>query len=121
MKESILKTKSFEFALNAVQQFQSLQNNREFILSKQFVRSSTSIGANVREANNAESLKDFIHKLHISQKECDETIYWLELLFASNYINQNEFEKLNKQANELLKILKSSIYTSKLKLKSTNS
>ena len=77
------------------------------------MRSGTAIGALVREAQNAESTKDFIHKLSISQKECDETIYWLELLKATDYINEQEFESLNNEAIELLKMLRSSIITSK--------
>jgi len=82
-------------------------------MSKQLLRSGTSIGALVREAQNAESSKDFIHKLSISQKECDESIYWLELLKATEYINELEFESLNNDAIELLKMLRSSIITSK--------
>lgn len=65
---------------------------REFILSKQLLRSATSIGANLREAKNAQSDLDFIHKNAIAQKECDETIYWLELLFETNYISKDEFD-----------------------------
>jgi len=82
-------------------------------MSKQLIRSGTAIGALVREAQNAESSKDFIHKLSISQKECDESIYWLELLKATDYINEQEFESLNNDAIELLKMLRSSILTSK--------
>lgn len=82
-------------------------------MSKQLMRSGTAIGALVREAQNAESTKDFIHKLSISQKECDESIYWLELLKATDYIDEQEFESLNNEANELLKMLRSSIITSK--------
>ena len=86
---------------------------KEYIMSKQLMRSGTAIGALVREAQNAESSKDFIHKLSISQKECDESIYWLELLKATEYINEQEFDSLNNDAIELLKMLRSSIITSK--------
>ncbi len=82
-------------------------------MSKQLLRSGTAIGALVREAQNAESSKDFIHKLSISQKECDESVYWLELLKATEYLNEQEFESLIYDAIELLKILRSSILTSK--------
>ena len=82
-------------------------------MSKQLLRSGTAIGALVREAQNAESSKDFIHKLSISQKECDESLYWLELLKATDYINDQEFGSLNNEATELLKMLRSSIITSK--------
>jgi four helix bundle protein len=84
-------------------------------MSKQLLRSGTSVGANIREAQNAESRLDFIHKLAIAQKECDETLYWLELLNQSNYILTNEFESIQNNASELLKMLKSSIITTKQK------
>jgi len=86
---------------------------KEFVLSKQFLRSGTSIGANVREALNAESQADFVHKLAIAQKECDETIYWLELLKETNFITEMEFKSINNDAIENLKILRSIILTSK--------
>lgn len=117
MKENVLKTKSFEFALNSISMYKELTNNKEFILSKQFLRSATSVGANVREANNSQSVADFIHKLYISLKECDESQYWLELLFASNYINKNNFEDMINISDEIKRILKSSILTSKSRLK----
>lgn len=86
-------------------------------MSKQFLRSGTSIGANIREANNAQSWADFIHKLSISQKECDETMYWLELLYETNYIEQDEFDNLYFKSNELLKMIRSSILTVKSNMK----
>ena len=93
-----------------------LKEHAEYILSQQLIRSGTSIGAIVREAEHAESTKDFIHKLAISQKECDETVYWLELLNATHYLSQDLFDSIVGDANELLKIIKSSILTSKSKL-----
>ena len=113
MKESILKTKSYEFALNVVSTYKSLIAEKEFILSKQFLRSGTSIGANIREANNAQSKADFIHKLSISLKESDETDYWLELLKDSNYISLIDFKKLSNQNTDLNRMLISSIKTLK--------
>lgn len=81
MSDSIIKIKSFELAISGVNFYKYLVNEKkEYIMSKQFLRSITSVGANVREAINAQSKLDFIHKLAIAQKECDETIYWLELL-----------------------------------------
>ena len=77
------------------------------------MKSSTSIGANIREAQNAESKADFVHKLAIAQKECDESIYWLELLKETDYISKSEFDELSKDANELLKIIRSIIITTK--------
>ena len=97
------------------------ENKKEFILSKQLLRSGTSIGAMVREAINAETLKDFIHKLSIAQKECDETCYWLELLKEANYISEKEFISIYDDALELLKIIRSIIIKSKQKLTANNS
>ncbi len=83
-RKNVLKKKSFEFAIKIVEMYKFLcESKREFVLSKQVLRSGTSIGANVREANHAQSGKDFIHKLSIAQKECDETLYWLELLYTT--------------------------------------
>lgn len=75
MSESIFKNKSYQLAIDGVSLFKILQDRKEFILSKQLLRSITSVGANVREAVNAQSKADFIHKLSISQKECDESLY----------------------------------------------
>lgn len=118
MKKDIITEKSFDFAVNIVNLYKSLtQDKREFVLSKQILRSGTSIGANIRESKNAESKADFIHKNAIAQKECDETIYWLELLHRTNYITAEEFSYLNNSAVELLKIIKSIIITTKKNLK----
>ena len=116
MRESILRTKSYQFALNSVTICKDLIEKKEYILSKQLIRSSTSIGANIREANYAQSTKDFIHKLSISLKECDETQYWLELLYDSNYLNEVAFKSLHQQSSEIKRMLSSSILTSKKKL-----
>nr|WP_221405171.1 four helix bundle protein [Algoriella xinjiangensis] len=118
MMANILKEKSFDLALNIIQLSKDLQSKSEFVLSKQVLRSGTAVGALVRESQNAESAKDFIHKLSIAQKECDETLYWLELLFRSNYIEKEIFSKLYTDCSEVLKILKSIIITSKQKLNS---
>lgn len=116
MGKSILKDKSFEFALKVVEIYKTLtQNSKEFVMSKQLLRSGTSIGANIREAQNAQSNADFIHKLSISQKECDESLYWLELLHQSNYLDKKVFEELEADAISLLKMLKSAILTTKQK------
>ena len=113
-KENVVREKSFKFAVRAIRLYKVLGNDRkEFILSKQLLRSGTSIGANVREALNAESDADFVHKLAIAQKECDETCYWLELLHETEFINEFEFNSLYNDASELLKILRSIILSSK--------
>ncbi len=117
-KKSILKDKSFAFALRCIRLYRYLSETKnEYVLSRQLVRSGTSVGANVRESRNAESTADFAHKLGIAQKECDETIYWLELLEQSEYIKKAEFISMNEDAEELLKMLRSSILTSKQKMK----
>jgi four helix bundle protein len=114
MSESIVKNKSFELAVQGVNFYKLLiSEKKEFVIIKQFLRSVTSVGANVREAINAQSKADFIHKLSISQKECDETLYWLELLKETNYISDLEFKPLHELNTEVLKIIRSIIITSK--------
>jgi four helix bundle protein len=117
MKDNVIRSKSFQFAVNTVKMYKEIMHKKhEFILCKQFVRCGTSIGANVREGINAESRPDFIHKLGIAQKECDETIYWLELLHATEYIPQIEMLRMKSDAEEILKILRSIILTAKQNL-----
>jgi four helix bundle protein len=112
-KENIILKKSYDFALEIVQLYKILAEQKEYVLSKQLLRSGTSIGANVHEAVAAESKKDFIHKLGIAAKEARETLYWLNLLRDSNYINQEQFEVLHTSCNSLIKILNSIILTTK--------
>jgi four helix bundle protein len=114
MKENIIKEKTFAFAIRVIKLFQFLQKDKkEFVLSKQLLRSGTAVGALVRESEHAESKPDFVHKLAIAQKECNETIYWLELLEKTNYINAGQFESINNDAVDILKIITSIIKTSK--------
>ena len=106
MKENIIKDKSFQFAVRVVKLCKYLNSSKkEYILSKQLLKSGTSVGAMIREAEFAESKADFIHKLAISQKEINETIYWLELLCETEYISDEEFKSLNNDAIEVIKIL----------------
>ena len=86
MKDNIIKSKSFAFALEIIALYSLLIDNKEFILSKQLLRSGTSIGANVNEALASESRADFIHKMSIASKEARETLYWLELLNISQIV-----------------------------------
>ena len=117
MSENIIKTKSFSFALRIVKLYQFLCNNkREFVLSKQLLRSGTAIGALVRESVQAESKLDFIHKLSIAQKEANESDYWLELLFQSEYLDTVQFQSLKSDIDEINKILASIIITTKQKI-----
>ena len=87
MKQNIIKERSFNFALEIVSQYKVLTSERrEFVMAKQLLRSGTSIGANVREAEHAESKPDFIHKIAVALKEANETDYWLDLLYQSKYL-----------------------------------
>lgn len=113
VKDNIIVRKSYEFALSIVALYKQLVEKKEFVLSKQILRSGTSIGANIHEAVSGESKKDFIHKLGIAVKEARETSYWLNLLKDSNYLHVNEFNRLNNLCDELIKILNSIILTTK--------
>jgi four helix bundle protein len=110
-----LKKKSFGFAVRIVNLYKYLcEDKREFVLSKQLLRSGTSVGAMVYEAEHAESKADFIHKMSVAQKEISETIYWLELLREVEYISKQEFDSINSDAVEIIKMITSSIKTTKL-------
>lgn len=111
---SVVKDKSFGFAIQVTHTCKYLIDNRkEYTLSKQFLRSGTAIGALVREAQNAESKADFVHKMAIAQKECGETIYWIELLKETGYLDNDEFKIMHNNATDLLKMLRSIIITTK--------
>jgi four helix bundle protein len=113
-KGNVVCEKSFKFSIRIVKLYKVLNNERkEYIICKQLFRSGTSVGANIREAVNAESNADFIHKLAIAQKECDESCYWLELLYETEFINKSEFDSIHNDAVELLKIIRSIILSSK--------
>ena len=119
-KENIIITKSFQFAIRIVKLYKILsETKKEYVISKQLLRCGTSIGANIREAHNAESKNDFIHKMGIAQKETGEVIYWLELLNATEYFTEKEFQSVVSDANELMKIIRSIILSTKQNLKKT--
>jgi four helix bundle protein len=114
MKENIVKNKSFGFAVRIVKLYQYLcEQKKEFVLSKQLLRSGTSLGAMIREAEHAESKLDFKHKMAISQKEINETIYWLELLKTTDYLTREQFESINADAAEVIKLITTIIKTTK--------
>lgn len=114
MKESIVFDKSKSFALRIIALYKYLcDEKKEFILSKQLLRSGTSIGANIAEASCAYSSKEFLAKMYIAFKECAETAYWLELLYKAQYLNQPEFDSINTDCTELQKILSSITKTMK--------
>ena len=111
--DSIAKTKSMAFAKRIVRLYQFLSRDmQEYVLSKQVLRSGTSIGANIAEAIYGSSSKDFVAKLSIAEKECAETLYWLELLNSCDYIADNLYQSLRKDCSELLSILAASIKSS---------
>jgi len=117
MSHSIVRIKSFDFAVSIVKLCRSLTSEKkEYALSNQLIRSGTSIGANVREALNTQTRREFIHKLSLSQRECDETLYWLELLNSAELITPEQFLSHRRDAAELFKIIRSIILTSKAKL-----
>ena len=117
-KHNPLRDKSFQFAVRIVNLHKYLiETKKEFTMSNQVLRSGTNPGAMVREAEFAESGSDFIHKLSIGRKENGETQYWLELLYATNYISKNESESLISDSQELGKLFTSSIKTKKRNLK----
>ena len=102
----MVRDKSFGFAVRVINLYKFLQtNNHEFTLSRQILKSGTSVGACIRESENAESRADFIHKLGLAQKEVNETIYWLELLETSKFISVDQFKSLNRDAVEIMKLL----------------
>ena len=114
MNENIIKEKSFAFAVRIVKLYKYMcDEKREFTLSKQLLRSGTSVGAMVREAEYAETTKDFLHKLAVAQKEINETIYWLALLQETGYLESNHYESINADAIEIIKILTSIIRSTK--------
>lgn len=114
-RPNIIKDKSFAFALRIVKCYKFLVENKEFILSKQLLRSGAAVGALVREAEHAESKADFIHKMARAQKEANETEYWIELLFQSDYLEETHYKSMFSDIVELNKILASIIITSKEK------
>lgn len=121
MRENIYRVKSKSFALEIINLCNRLKENKEYNISNQLFRSGTSIGANICEAECSSSTKDFINKLTISLKECNESTYWLELLHESGYITTIEFNHYYDLAIELRRMLLSSINTNKSKLTSHNS
>jgi len=118
MKESILTEKSFNFAIRIVNTYKYLSDiKKEYVLSNQLLRAGTAIGALQSEVCFAESKVDFIHKYGIAQKECNESIYWLKLLYRTDFINLKEFDSLTNDAVEIMKILTASIITAKKSVK----
>ncbi len=106
MKENIIQVKSFNFALRVIKLYQYLvKNKKEFVLSKQILRSGTAIGANVEEALGGQSRKDFLNKMSIAYKEARETSYWLRLLKGADILSEKHFLSISQDLEEISKIL----------------
>jgi four helix bundle protein len=117
IKNDPLRDKTFLLAIRIVNLYRYLADDKkEYVMSKQVLRAGTNPGAMVREAANAENGSDFIHKLAIAQKETGETQYWLELLWKTNYLSEVEFQSINADSIEVMKLLTSSIVTKKKKM-----
>ena len=113
MSTNVSVEKSFEFAVRIVNLYKYLTNEqKEYVLSKQLLRCGTSIGANVSEAQRGQSKADFISKMSIALKEANETLYWLKLLYKTDYLNKSQFTSLNNDITELISILTSICKTS---------
>ena len=105
-EKSILYNKSFNFSLDIIKLYKNLKfTNHEYILANQILRSGTSIGANISESFSAQSTKDYLSKLYISLKECNETIYWLKLLISSEIKKKKAGNRLTASASEIARIL----------------
>ena len=117
MSENIIREKTYQFALKVVLVCKELTNQKEYVLSKQLLRSATSIGANVEEGIQGQSKPDFIHKFSIAQKEAFETHYWLRLLRDSGYLSKENASQLLSDCEEIQKIITAILKTSKSNIK----
>lgn len=121
MKDNVVKNKSFAFAVKVIRLYQFLcEHKREFVLSKQLLRSGTSVGAMIWEAEHAETKNDFKHKMGIAQKEINETIYWLELLKETDYLSIEQFEKIHSDAIEIIKLVTAILKSTKANINKGN-
>ena len=105
--------KSLDFAVRIVNLYKCLLERHEVVMSKQILRSGTSIGVNVREANSAQSKSDFISKTGIALKECDETGYWLELLVRTDYLSRDEYGSIESDRREIFALITTIVKTAK--------
>ena len=112
-KKGMIQQESFNLALLIIDISDKLVAKQEFIFARQLLRSGTAVGAMVREAQNAESKRDFVHKLAIAQKECDETIYWVELLISTKKLPIEDLKPVATHCTSVLKIIRSAIITTK--------
>ena len=114
-KDNLIVKKTKGFAIQIIHLYLYLsKEKKEYVLSKQILRSGTSIGANVKEATQAQSKADFISKMSIALKEASETEYWLELLKETSFLTENQFNEINKENESIIKIITKIIKTSKI-------
>ena len=118
-EENIIAIKSMKFAIRVINLYKYLVDKNEYVLSKQILRSGTSVGANCRESRNAQSLPDFVNKLNIALKEADETAYWLELLKEGSFIDEQSYTSIYSDCDEPIKLLTSIIKTSKKRMENS--
>ena len=116
--KNIIADKSYKFSIRIVNLYKHLSiEKREFVLSKQMLRSGTAVGALVREAEHAQSKADFLNKMNIALKEANETEYWLSLMKDTDYLSESEFHSINNDCSEILKLLISIVKSTKTALK----
>lgn len=121
LKENLVYKKAFKFSIRIVRLYKYLvEEKNEYILSKQILRSGTSIGANIKEGIVAQSKKDFLSKMYVSLKEADETEYWLEILNQSEYIESKVYDSIIEECKEINKLLCATVKTTKKNLINTN-
>ena len=113
MTDNVVVEKSFKFAIETVEIYKKLCRNKEYVISKQLLRSGTSIGANIREAVQGQSKKDFLSKMNIALKEANETEYWIELLIETNYLDRKTNTWYLNHSKELCRILNTIVKTTK--------
>lgn len=113
MKNNIIAEKSVDFSIRLIKLYKILSEKKEFVLSKQLLRSGTAIGALVREAEHAQSKADFLNKMNIALKEANETDYWIMLLFKGEFLNEKEYHSIQENCSELIKLLVKIVKTTK--------
>lgn len=119
MLKAVVEQKSKQFAIQIIRVYQYLTSEKkEFVLSKQLLRSGTSIGANLAEGECSISKRDFLAKMYISLKECNESLYWLDLLFETDYLSDREYTSLRTDCDELRKMLSSITKTTQCRISS---
>ena len=120
MAKNIIQEKSYQFAIEVIQAYQKLkQSHHEYDLFRQFLRSGTSIGANVQEAVAGQSKRDFLSKVYISYKEARETLYWIRLLIDTGYLKSPQSDSLRSKCEELIRILSSITKTTSESMKNS--